>query len=142
MREGFCASLLQMDASICCVTRSTDRLLENAQRCQPENQNIYANEEPNATRFKVTDLTDGYQYELTGNRSYYQLTFPLSGDILSVVIDNKQADVVNLAESIAKFARIQQDSKVLVRREEQYAVHRVAEARIRQHINRTSHAAK
>jgi hypothetical protein len=129
MREGFCASILQMDASIYCVTRSADRFLENAQRCQSENHNIFANEEPNAIKFRLTDLVDGYQYELASNRSYYQLTFPVSGDILSVVID-KQADVVNLAERIVKFARIQQDSKVPARRE-LYPVHRVTEARIR-----------
>jgi hypothetical protein len=130
MREGFCASILQMDASICCVTRTADRLLENAQRCQSEDHSIFANEEPNAMRFRVTDFMDGYQYELAVHPSYYQLTFPVSDNILSVVID-KQADVVNLAKRIAKFARIQQDSKVLTLREEQYPVHRVTEARIR-----------
>jgi hypothetical protein len=79
----------------------------------------------------VRDLTDGYHYELTGNPSYYQLTFFINEEILSVVIDNTQVDIVNLAENIAKLARIQQNAKVLARREEQYPVNRVTEARIR-----------
>jgi hypothetical protein len=81
-------------------------------------------------RFKVRDLTDEYEYELTGNSAYNQLTFFVDRAILSVVVANKQADVVNLAENIAKLARIQQNSKVLARREEQYPVSRVTGARI------------
>jgi len=130
MRQGFCASILQLDSSICCVTRSADRLLENAQRCQSENASIYASEEPTEMRFTVRDLTDEYEYELTGNSAYNQLTFSVDGAILSVVIDNKQADVVNLAENIAKLARIQQNSKVPARREEQYPASRVTGTRI------------
>lgn len=131
MREGFCAAILQLDPNICCVTRSTDKLLENAQRCQPENDNAYVSEEPNEVRFKVRDLTDGYHYELTGNPSYYQLTFFINEEILSVVIDNTQVDIIHLAENIAKLARIQQNAKVLARREEQYPVNRITEARTR-----------
>ena len=128
MYEGFCASILQLDSSICCVTRSVDRLLENAQRCQSENASIYASEEPTEARFIVRDLTDEYEYELAGNSAYNQLTFLVDGAILSVVVDNKHADVVNLAEDIAKLARIQQDSKVLARLEERYPMSRVTVA--------------
>lgn len=106
MRESFCASILQLDSSICCVTRSADGFLENAQRCQPENASIYSNEAPTEVRFRVKDLTDEYEYELTGNSAFNQFTFPINGAILSVVVD-KQADIVNLAENIAKFTRIQ-----------------------------------
>ena len=111
MREGFCTSILQLDNSICCVTRSADGLLENAQRCQPENASIYSNEAPTEVRFRVKDLMDEYEYELTGNSAYNQLTFSINGAILSVVVD-KQADVVNLAENIAKFTRIQTELEV------------------------------
>ena len=113
MRESFCASILQLNPSICSVTRSTDRLLENAQRCQYEGDNAYLNEEPNETVFRVTDLTDGYQYELTGNASCCQLRFHINDAIISVVIDDTQVDVANLAENIVKLARVQQNSKVL-----------------------------
>ena len=118
MREGFCASILQLDSSICCVTRSANTLLENAQRCQSENASIYASENPTGQRFTVRDLTDEYEYELACNSAYNQLTFPVDGAILSVVVDNKQAGVVNLAENIAKLTRIEQNSKALTRREE------------------------
>ena len=111
MREGFCASILQLDSSICCVTRSADGLLENAQRCQPESESIYSNEAPTEVRFRVKSLTDEYEYELTGNSAYNQLTFPTNGAVLSVVVD-KQADIVNLAENIAKFTRIQTELEV------------------------------
>ena len=131
MNEGFCASILQLDRNICCVTRSAEKLLENAQRCQPENASIYSSEKPTEVRFKVTDLTDGYEYELAGNSTYNQLTFPIDGATLSVVIDNKQVDVVNLAENITKLARIQQNLKLLAGREEQYPLSRVTRARIR-----------
>ncbi|MGD0423940.1 MAG: hypothetical protein ABSA92_10850 [Candidatus Bathyarchaeia archaeon] len=117
MREGFCASILRLDSSICCVTRSADGLLENAQRCQPENESIYSNEAPTEVRFRVKSLTDECEYELTGNSAYNQLTFPMNGALLSVVVD-KQADIVNLAENIAKFTRTQQDSKLPSVREE------------------------
>jgi len=111
MREGFCASILQLDSNICCVTRSADGLLENAQRCQPENASFYSNEAPTEVRFRVKDLTDEYEYELTGNSAYNQLTFHINGAILSVVVD-KQADIVNLAENIAKFTRFQTELEV------------------------------
>jgi hypothetical protein len=131
MREGICTSILQLDSNICCVTRSTDKLLENAQRCQSEDDNVYVSEEPNEIRFKVRDLTDGYQYELTGNPSYYQLTFFINEEVLSVVINSTQVDIVRLAENIAKFIRIQQNTKVLARREEQYPMNRITESPIR-----------
>jgi hypothetical protein len=134
MPESFCASILQLNPNILSVTRSTDRLLENAQRCLPENDNAYISEEPNEARFKVRDLTDGYQYELTGNSPYYELKFFINEDILSVVIDKTQVDVVNLAENIAKLARIQQNAKVLARREEQYPVNRVMETVMHQAV--------
>jgi hypothetical protein len=130
MREGFCASILQLDSNICCVTRSADKLLENAQRCQSENASIYASEKPTEVRFRVRDLMDEYEYDLASNSAYSQLTFQVDGAILSVVVDNKQTDVVNLAENIARLARIQQNSKVLARREEQYPMNRVTGARI------------
>jgi len=134
MHEGFCASILQLDSNICCVTRSADRLLENAQRCQPENASIYSSEKPLGVRFRVTDLMDEYEYELASNSAYNQLTFPMDGGILSVVIDNKRVDVVNLAENIAKLARIQQHPK-LVGREEQYPLNRVTGTRIQSTVN-------
>ena len=59
----------------------------------------------------MKSLTNEYEYELTGNSAYNQLTFPTNGAILSVVVD-KQADIVNLAENIAKFTRTEQDSKL------------------------------
>ena len=130
MQESFCASILQLDSSICCVTRSADGLLENAQRCQPANASIYSSEKPTEVRFRVTDLTDEYEYELAGNAAYNQLTFPIDGATLSVVIDNKQVDVIDLAENIAKLARIQQNSKILAGREEQYPLSRARGARI------------
>ena len=131
MHEGICASILQLDNSICCVTRSADKLLENAQRCQPENASIYSSEKPTDVRFRVTDLTDEYEYELASNSAYDQLTFPIDGAILSVVIDSKHVDVVNLAENIAKLARIQQNiAKPVAGRQEQYPLSRIAGARI------------
>ena len=133
MREDFCTSILQLDSSVCCVTRSADGLLENAQRCQPENASIYSNEEPTEIRFRVNDVMDEYEYELTGNSAYNQLTFLVDRAILSVVVDNKQADVVNLAENIAKFARIQQNSKPLVGSEENHPLSCVREVRIPNH---------
>lgn len=131
MRESFCASILQLDRSICCVTRSAEGLLENSQRCQPENESIYSNEAPTQVRFMVKSLTDEYEYELTGNSAYSQLTFSIDGGILSVVVE-KQADIVNLAENIAKFIRIQQNLKLPAGREEQYPLSRVTAARTQQ----------
>ena len=128
MNEGICASILQLDSGICCVTRSADRLLENAQRCQSENASIYSGERPTELNFKVTDLTDEYEYELAGNSAYNQLTFAVDGAVLSVVVDNKQVDVVNLAENIAKLARIQQNQSVLTSNE-QYPLNRISGAR-------------
>ncbi len=128
MREGFCASILRLNSSICCVTRSADGLLENAQRCQPENESIYSNEAPTEVRFRVKSLTDECEYDLTGNSAYNQLTFPMNGAILSVVVD-KQTDIVNLAENIAKFTRTQQDSKLPSVREEQYPLTNPAKPR-------------
>jgi len=128
MNEGICASILQLDSGICCVTRSADRLLENAQRCQSENASIYSGERPTELNFKVTDLTDEYEYELAGNSAYNQLTFAVDGAVLSVVVDNKQVDVVNLAENIAKLARIQQNQSVLTSNE-QYPLNRITGAR-------------
>jgi len=128
MNEGICASILQLNNGICCVTRSADRLLENAQRCQSENASIYSGERPTEVNFKVTDLTDEYEYELAGNSAYNQLTFAVDGAVLSVVVDNKQVDVVNLAENIAKLARIQQNQPVLTSNE-QYPLNRITGAR-------------
>jgi len=128
MNEGICASILQLNNGICCVTRSADRLLENAQRCQSENASIYSGEKPTEVTFRVTDLTDEYEYELSGNSAYNQLTFPVDGAVLSVVVDNKQVDVVELAENIAKLARIQQNQPLITDRE-QYAMNRVTGAR-------------
>ena len=127
MNEGICASILQLDSGICCATRSADKLLENAQRCQSENASIYSGERPTEVNFRVTDLTDEYEYELAGNSAYNQLTFPVDGAVLSVVVDNKQVDVVNLAESIAKLARIQQNQPILTS-SEQYPLNRVTGA--------------
>jgi len=123
MRDGFCASILQLDRSICCVTRSANGLLENAQRCQPENESIYLNEAPTDIRFKVKDLTEAFEYELAGNSAYNQLTFRVNGAVLSVVVD-KKADIVNLAERVAKYSRIQ-NSKLEAKREEQYPLNHV-----------------
>ena len=128
MHEGFCASILQLDNSICCVTRSDGRLLENAQRCQPENASIYSGEVLAEVRFRVKDLMDEYEYVLTSNSAYDQLTFPVDGAILSVVVD-KHADVVDLAENIAKFARIQLSTKFLSEHNEQYALSAVTGVR-------------
>jgi len=128
MNDGICASILRLDSGICCATRSADRLLENAQRCQSENANIYSGERPTAVNFKVTDLTDEYEYELAGNSAYNQLTFSVDGAVLSVVVDNEQVDVVNLAENIAKLARIQQNQSVLSSNE-QYPLNRVTRVR-------------
>jgi len=128
MNEGICASILQLNNGICCVTRSADRLLENAQRCQSENASIYSGEKSTEVTFRVTDLTDEYEYELAGNSAYNQLTFPVDGAVLSVVVDNKQVDVVELAENIAKLARIQQNQP-LITDSEQYAMNRVTGAR-------------
>jgi hypothetical protein len=127
MSEGFCASILQLDNSICCVTCSDGRLLENAQRCQSENASIYSGEVLAELRFRVKDLMDECEYVLTGNSAYDQLTFPIDGAILSVVVD-KHADIVNLAENIAKFARIQLSSK-LSEHNEEYALSAVTGAR-------------
>ena len=93
MRGGFCASILQLDPGICCVTRSATQLLENAQRCRYEGEYASISEEQQL-RFHVTDLSDEYQYEFTGDESYYQITFLNNEDRLSVVVDNGQVDVV------------------------------------------------
>ena len=131
MPNGFCASILQLDSGIYCVTRSADGLLENAQRCQPENESIYSNEAPTEIRLRVTSLADEYEYELTGNSAYNQLTFRIDGAILSVVVD-KKANIVDLAEKIAKFSRIQQKLKPSAGREEQYPLNRVIGVRTQQ----------
>ena len=79
-------------------------------------------------KYRVRDLIDGYDYELSSNRSYYQLTFPMNAGILSVVIGNVEiVDVVNIADSIARFARIKQNSNG-PRREEQYLMNGLTEA--------------
>jgi len=125
--QSSCASILRLDSSICCVTRSADGLLENAQRCQPENESIYSNEAPTDVSFKVTSLTDGYEYYLTGNSAYNQLTFPMSGAVLSVVLE-KHADAVNLAGKIAKFTKTQNLNQLL-EGPEKYPLSPIAEAR-------------
>jgi len=135
MPNGFCASILQLDSGIYCVTRSADGLLENAQRCQPENESIYSNEAPTEIRLRVTSLADEYEYELTGNSAYNQLTFRIDGAILSVVVD-KKANIVDLAEKIAKFSRIQQKLKPSTGREEQYPLNRVIGVRTQQNSER------
>jgi hypothetical protein len=135
MREGICTSILRLNSAICCVTRSADGLLENAQRCQPENESIYSNEAPTEIRFKVKDFADDYEYDLTGNSAYDQLTFSIDGSTLSVVVA-KQADIVNLAESIVKFIRTQQNLRPRVERELQYPLSRVTGPRTQQNRER------
>ena len=125
MRDGFCTSILQLDPGICCVTQSTAQLLENAQRCRYEGEYTSISEEQQL-QFHVTDLPDGYQYEFTGNESYYQITFLNNDDKLSVVVDNGQVDVVYLADDIAKLVAIQESSREISQSEEQYPVIRTA----------------
>jgi len=116
MREGLCESILQLDPNIRSVTRATDRLLENVQRCQYDDENVYPDEEPNETMFKVTHRTEGYRYELTGNASYCQLRFPINDNIISVIMDGMEVDVASLAENIVRLARIQQNPEAVAER--------------------------
>jgi hypothetical protein len=125
MRDGFCASILQLDPGICSVTQSTAHLLENAQRCRYEGQYPSISSEQE-TKFYVTDLADGYHYEFTGSESYYQITFLNKEGKLSVAVDNGQVDVVYLADDIAKLIAIQESSRQLPQNEAQYPVIRTA----------------
>jgi hypothetical protein len=104
MTENFCSSIIQLDTHICSVTRTTDRLLENAQRCQCEDECTSMSKEPSQLRFSVRDLTERYQYELTSNSSFHQLTFSIGDEHLTVLVSNRHVDVVNLADRIAELA--------------------------------------
>jgi len=127
MRDDFCASILRLDPGICCVTRSTTELLENAQRCRYEGEYASISEEQQL-RFHVSDLSDEYQYEFTGNESYYQITFLNNEDRLSVVVDNGQVDVVYLADDIARLVAIQESSRAISQSDERYPVIQISES--------------
>jgi len=129
MQARFCASILQLDPGICCVTQSTTELLENVQRCRYESEYTQVSEEQQL-RFHITDLSIGYQYEFAGNESYYQITFLNNDDKLTVVVDNKQIDMVYLADDISKFVAIQESSRAISQSEKQFPVIRTATPRL------------
>jgi hypothetical protein len=64
---------------------------------------------PERVRFHVTDLLEGYQYELVDHELFRSLTFHLTDAKLTVDVD-VQADIPSLAEDIAKLA----ENRILV----------------------------
>jgi hypothetical protein len=58
------------------------------------------------------------EHEITGNQFYSQLTFHINKDRLSVLVDNGQIDVVDLADRIATNMEKQQTVSALTHSEE------------------------
>lgn len=105
MQEGICSLILQSDPAILRVARETDQMLEVlCKRGHPEIDSIDSSLE--RVRFLVTDLLEGYQYELSDQGSFMRLTFHLDHAKLTVDADVR-ADIPSLAEDIAKLAENQ-----------------------------------
>lgn len=103
MQEGMCSLILQSDSRILRVARETDQMLEVlCKRAHPEIDCIDST--PERLRFHVTDLLEGYQYELSDHELFRRLTFHLTDAKLTVDVDVR-ANIPDLAEDVAKLAK-------------------------------------
>lgn len=100
MQKAICSLILKLDPSILRVARTTDQLVEVL--CKRGHSEIDSIDSiPGIIQFHVTDLLDGYEYELADHGSFRSLSFHLTDAYLTVDVDVR-ADIPSLAEDIAE----------------------------------------
>src|SRR5208337_2607921 len=112
MSEGICSSILQLDQNIFRVARMTDRVLEVVQRRGNCNVNDSIEMNADLVRFQVSDLLEGYQYELADYESFRRLTFHIFQGLLNVDVETA-ADAVSLADIITRYTKNQEKIRTL-----------------------------
>jgi hypothetical protein len=112
MPETICSSILQLGQNIFRVGRMTDRVLEVVERRGNCNVSDPIEMNSDLVRFWVTDLLEGYQFELTDYKSFWRLTFRLFQGLLNVDVEIG-ADVLNLADIITRHAKKQERIRTL-----------------------------
>ena len=102
MQDEICSLILRSNASIMRVVMVSDQGAQTSSKPgRPEIDSI--DTAPEIVRFHVTDLLEGYAYDLADHGSFRSLIFQISDAKLIVDID-AQADVASLAEDIARLA--------------------------------------
>ena len=98
MDQGICSTILQLHSDILRVARVTGQVVDVVRRRDDVDTTFGTKSE--TMRFRVTDLLEGYQYELADHESFIRLNFHLANGSLSIDVD-KDADVIELADNIA-----------------------------------------
>jgi len=102
MQDEICSLILRSNASIMRVVRVSDQGVQASSKGgRREIDSIDSS--PEIVRFHVTDLLEGYAYDLADHGSFRSLIFQISDAKLIVDIDTR-ADVASLAEDIARLA--------------------------------------